>query len=101
MKDLVRLFLSFLIQMTAQLVQNNLRIPQMIAAVHFIHTGVHVLRALQLFLILSELHPTAEGVSLLLPSTSSFHFPQHEAGPAQHLFAASPSDLIIALSLVG
>ena len=87
--------------MTAQLVQNNLRIPQLIAAVHFLHTGVHVLRDFQLSLIFSELHPTAEAVGLLLPSTSSFHFPQREATPAPHLFAASPSDLIIAPSLVG
>ena len=100
MEILIRLLLQFLVQVTVQLVQNDLNLHHGTAAVHVLHTGVRVLSASQFSLVSSELHPVAYSVCILLSPILSFLHLQYELAPALHLSAASLTDVTIALIFV-
>ena len=98
MEILVRLLLQFLVQVTVQLVQNDLKLHHGTAAVHVLHTGICVLSAPQFSLVSSELHPVAYSVCLLLSPTFSFRHLQYKLTSALHLSAASLTDMTIAVN---
>ena len=100
MEILVSLLLQFLVQVTVQLVQNDLKLHHGTAAVHVLHTGICVLSAPQFSLVSSELHPVAYSVCLILSPTFSFLHLQYKLAPALHLSAASLTDMTIALFFV-
>ena len=56
-KILVKLLSQFLVQVTVQPVQNDIKLHHVTVAVHVLHTGINFLSAPQLSLVSSELHP--------------------------------------------
>ena len=98
MEILVRLLLWFLVQVMVQLVQNDLKLHHGTAAVHVLHTGIHILSAPQFSLVSSD--PAAYSVCLILSPIFSFLHPQYEVAPALHLSVASLTDMTIAPFLV-
>ena len=67
----VRMLLQFVVQVTVQLIQNDLKLHHGTVAVHVLHTGVHVLFVPQLSLVSSELLLT-QSVFLCLPLSPFF-----------------------------
>ena len=96
----VRQLFQFLVQMTVQQVQNDLKLHHRTAAVHVLHTGVHFLFVPQLSLVSSELHPAAYSISFLLSPTFSLLHLEHGVAPAQHPSATSLTDMTVVLFLV-